>query len=188
VGGHMQSEGTLTTHSNHLFVLQYVELSSLLKGAPMRPAMRRQLEQKLRKRYRADAAARWESPGSIAPDQHAPNHTSLAHWLLNMMDKRHPCPQSVLDVLVIDTVSKLPARDLPGFAASLKRIWQAGIEVVLCIDDHTVFFNDMKDLVTTTDFITIYLKSMWMDHMYKEPYQVARQAISSFNNRPEFSQ
>jgi hypothetical protein len=183
VFGRIQREDPLTNHSSDLFVLHYVELSALLRGVAMRPGKRRQLEQQLRKRYRAAMAARWEYSEIISPDKPAPNHTSLAHWLLNAADKRRPHEPGMLDVLVIDTVNQLPARDVPEFSAGLRRIWQTGVEVVLCAEDHTVFFNDMKDLVTTADFIPIYIKSMWMDHMHKEPYQVARQTIDSFKNR-----
>jgi coproporphyrinogen III oxidase-like Fe-S oxidoreductase len=61
-----------------------------------------------------------------------------------------------LDVLVIDTMSALPGRKLPKFTADLKRLWHSGVEILLCIEDQTIFFDDMKDLVTTSEFIDTY--------------------------------
>jgi methionine synthase I (cobalamin-dependent) len=151
----------------------------------MRPIARKRLEQQLRKRYGAGQVTRWDSAEDSGSRDTTQDHAKLADLMSDIADKARLLTRRGLDVLVIDTVSALPERKLPKFAADLKRLWRSGVEIVLCIEDQTIFFDDMKDLVTTSEFIDIYMKSMWISHIGKEPCQVAKYRATSFRQGAE---
>jgi methionine synthase I (cobalamin-dependent) len=116
----------------------------------MRPIARKRLEQQLRKRYGAGQVTRWDSAEDSGSRDTTQDHAKLAGLMSDIADKARLLTRRGLDVLVIDTVSALPERKLPKFAADLKRLWRSEVEIVLCIEDQTIFFDDMKDLVTTS--------------------------------------
>lgn len=181
-----KNEDALTDHSNSLFVLQYVELSSLVQDIPTRPMARKRLEHELCRRYGAGQATRWGcaeeliARGQAHDHDHDHDHANVTDLMADIAEKGRLLVRRGLDVLVIDTVGAVPKRKLPKFSADLKHLWQSGIEIVLCIEEQTVFFDDMKELVTTNEFIDIYVKSMCTSHMGREPHAVAKHNATPF--------
>lgn len=160
-------------------LLQYFELSVLLEDTPKRPIARKRLEQQLQKRCgKGQKVERWNCPENLIFEGLTHGHTDLADLMAAVAKKVRLLHRRGLDVLVIDTESTLPQRKLPQFSAALRQVWQSGVEIVLCTENHTVFFDDMKDLVTTSDFIEIYVKSMWVDRIRSLPSQVAKYATT----------
>jgi hypothetical protein len=69
-----KNEDALTDHSDSLFVLQYVELSSLVQDIPTRPMARKRLEHELCRRYGAGQATRWDCAEELIARGQAHDH------------------------------------------------------------------------------------------------------------------
>jgi hypothetical protein len=163
----------------HDFLLQYFELSAPLEDTPERLIARKRLEQQLQKRCsKGQTVERWDCPDNLIFEGSTHGQTDLADQMVGVADKVRVLHRRGLDVLVIDTVTTLPQKKLPQLSAALRHVWQSGVEIVLRTENHIVFFDDMRELVTTSDFIDIYVKSMWVEHIRNSPDQVARYATS----------
>jgi acetylglutamate synthase len=175
-----KNEEDLTHHTNSLFTLQYIELSSLHWDPLAQPMARTCLKQQLKRRYGANQITRWDrvehfiSAGSIR------DHADLEDLMTAVADNSQLLERHCLDVLVIDTVRALPNKALHKFSADVERLWQSGVEIMLYTGVEPVFFEDMKNLVSNNNFVQIYIKSMWMDHQSREYRQLTTHANTSF--------
>jgi hypothetical protein len=148
---------------NERLVLRYLTLSALARPSPACHGQPAQIEQMVRQHFTDQFCIPWHAEHPAWQLSGVGRTTGICAVMMSAANLAPLMHRLGLDVLVVDTLVTLRQQEIPAFCNALQSIWRSGIDVCLPTEDRLVSFASMGDIVTTSDFIAIYVRSLWTE-------------------------
>ena len=137
----------------------YLQASMLLAQRPHRSLRKTQLEKLVEPQLKGASLTVFDLARCLKPlGQHREMRSAMIKLKLNARWLK----QAGLDVLVVDTLGALDPNCTAAFTAALEHVWKSGIEVIILdLQQQPISFNDLGQVVSNSQFIKIYIHSIW---------------------------
>ncbi|WP_439114159.1 hypothetical protein [Hydrogenophaga sp.] len=137
----------------------YLQASMLLAQRPRHSLRKTQLEKLVAPKLKGASLAVFDTERGFNPvGQQREMRSAMIKLKLNARRLK----QAGLDVLVVDTLGALSPDCTAAFTAALEHVWKSGIEVIILdLQQQPISFNDLGQVVSNSQFIKIYIRSIW---------------------------
>jgi hypothetical protein len=162
--------------------VQFLRISTLLKGRPVRHSSKVLLERMLISQFGVDKAKPFFHPDVNLATYQSQRYGAISNLMSNIKANTRKLRASGLDALVIDTISGLKREQKDMFIASVTSIWLSGIEVILIDSDNKLIsFNEIGEVVCSNQFIKIYIDSLWEEEICHRKTERSTQRLAVLN-------